>query len=349
LEPRLPLHSMGGIVTVKLILVASARLAVAVAASLLCAALPARAGDWRFHGFDAPTSYTGEAGFRFWYGKGNTGKNLFDPSGSLLVSRLSYNDVSIFSAEAYGRFDLNTGWFLKGLLGGGGFRRGTLTDEDFPPGIAPYSATLSVLDNSFPLYATADVGYNVLRGPDFRVGAFVGYNYMREVVSAQGCGQIATNPFICGFFPVPNQFTVITQDNTWNSLRVGLNGEVDLTNRFKLGVDAAWLPMVWLGGSDSHWLRIGPFPGDFTGEVPEDGKGWGYQLEAVLSYRVTDAINVGVGGRYWHMQSSGFTHFEGHVVGFTASPQPVDWKTDSYGVFIQTGLKFGPYPVISGN
>jgi len=142
---------MGGIVTVKSILVAFARLAVAVAASLLCAALPARAGDWRFHGFDAPTSYTGEAGFRFWYGKGNTGKNLFDPSGSLLVSRLSYNDVSIFSAEAYGRFDLNTGWFLKGLLGGGGFRRGTLTDEDFPPGIAPYSATLSVLNNSFPL------------------------------------------------------------------------------------------------------------------------------------------------------------------------------------------------------
>jgi hypothetical protein len=348
LQPTLPPHSMGDIVSVKSILLALGRLSVGLAASLFCA-LPASAGDWTFHGLEAPATYTGEAGLRFWYGKGNTGKNLFDPSGSLLVSRLSYDNASIFSAEAYGRFDLNTGWFLKGLIGGGGFRQGTLKDEDFPPGIAPYSATLSILDDSFPLYATADVGYNVLRGPDFRVGAFVGYNYMREVVSAQGCGQIATNPFICGFFTVPDFVKVITQDNNWNSMRVGLNGEVDLTSRFKLGVDAAWLPMVWLNGTDAHWLRIGTDPGDFIGPVPEDGKGWGYQLEAVLSYRVTDAINVGVGGRYWHMQASGLTHFEGRVVGFAASPQPVDWKTDSYGVFIQTGLRFGPAPVIRSN
>ena len=44
-----------------------------------------------------------------------------------------------------------------------------------------------------------------------------------------------------------------------------------------------------------------------------------------------------------------FQPFEGHVNGFLASPQPVDWKTDSVGVFLQTGLKFGPYPVISSN
>jgi hypothetical protein len=334
-------------VSVRSILVASVRL-LAVAASLFCAA-PARAGDWAFHGWEPPASYTGEVGLRFWYGKAKTGKNLYDPSGSFLVSRLSYDNLSIFSAEAYGRFDLNTGWFFKGLIGGGGFRKGTLKDEDFPPGISPYSATLSVLDNSSPFYATLDAGYNLLRGPDFRFGAFVGYNYMQELVSAQGCGQIATNPFICGLFTLPNQVRVITQTNDWQSLRVGLNGEVDITNRLKLGVDAAWLPMVWLNGTDAHWLRIGDDPGDFTGPVPEDGNGWGYQLEGVLSYRVTDAISVGVGGRYWHMQTSGLTHFDGHVVGFVVPPQPVDWKTDSYGVFIQTGLKFGPYPTIGSN
>jgi outer membrane protease len=339
---------VGDIVSIKTNLVALGRFSVGLAASLLCA-VPASAGDWSFHGLEPPANYTGEVGLRFWYGTGNTGKNLYDPSGSMLVSRLSYNNISIFSAEAYGRFDLNTGWFLKGLIGGGGFRKGTLTDEDFPPLTAPYSATLSVLDDSFPLYGSVDVGYNVLRGPDFRVGAFVGYNHMQEVVTAQGCGQVATNPFICGIIPVPNQFKVITQDNNWDSLRLGLNGEVDITNRFKLGVDAAWLPMVWLSGTDAHWLRIGDDFQDFTGPVPEDGKGWGYQLEGVLSYRVTDAISVGVGGRYWHMQTNGHSHFEGHVVGVQASPQPVDWKTDSYGVFFQTGLKFGPYPVISSN
>jgi hypothetical protein len=335
-------------VRVTSILAALGRTAAAVAASLICV-VPAGAGEWAFHGFEPPSSYTGEVGLRFWYGAGSTGKSLFDPTGTLLVSRLTYDGFSIFSAEAYGRFDLNTGWFLKGLIGGGGFRNGTLKDEDFPPGIAPYSATLSMLDNSFPLYANVDVGYNVFRGPDFRVGAFIGYNYMHEVVSAQGCGQIATNPFICGFFPVPGTIKVITQDNNWNSVRLGLVGDVDITKRLKFTLDGALLPVALLDGTDSHWLRISTLPGDFSGPIPEDGTGWGYQLEGVLSYQATDVFSVGIGGRYWHMQASGHTHFEGHVNGFLAFPQPVDWKTDKYGVFLQGGLRFGPYPVISGN
>jgi outer membrane protease len=339
---------MGDIVTVKSILAASVRLAAAFAAGLTCAA-PASAGNWTFHGLEPPAAYTGEAGLRFWYGKAKTGKNLFDPSGSFLVSRLTYDNLSIFAAEAYGRLDLNTGWFMKGMIGAGGFRNGTLKDEDFPPVIAPYSATLSTLDNSYPFYFTVDAGYTVFRGPDFRVGAFVGYNNLQEVVSAKGCGQVGDNPFICGFFAVPANIKVITQDNTWDSLRVGLNGEVDITQQLKLSVDAAWLPVVWLNGTDSHWLRISNFVGDFNGPLPEDGTGWGYQLEGILSYRLTDYVTVGIGGRYWHMQTKGLTHFEGRVNGFLAQPQPVDWKNDNYGVFFQTGVKFGPYPVISSN
>jgi hypothetical protein len=325
-----------------------AGLALALAGSLLNAT-PVDAGNWTFHGFDPPAAYTGEVGVRFWYGTGNTGKNLYDPTGSFLVSRLSYNDLSLFSVEGFGRFDLNTGWFLKGLVGGGGFRKGNLIDEDFPPGLIPYSATLSVVDNSFPAYANIDAGYNVVRGPDFRVGAFAGYHYLREVVSAQGCGQVAFNPFICGFDPVPATIKVITQSNTWQGVRLGLDGAVDITSALKFSADVAWLPFVWLNGTDAHWLRIGTNPGDFTGPVPEDGTGWGFQLEAILSYRITDAISVGLGGRYWHLQTSGLTHFEGHIVGFQASPQPVDWKTENYGVFLQTSLRFGPYPLISSN
>jgi Omptin family len=312
---------------------------------------PASAGpaNWTFHAFDPPATFTGEVGLRFWYGKAKTGKSLFDPAGTAMVSRLTYDNLSIFSAEAYGRFDLNTGWFVKGFVGGGGFRKGTLTDEDFPPLTAPYSATVSTLDDSFPFYFTSDVGYNVFRGGDFRVGAFIGLNYLRQNVSALGCSQIATNADICGTIPFPATITGITQDNNWYSLRVGLNGEADITDRLKLSLDGAWLPVVLLSGTDAHWLRISTFPGDFTGPVPEDGHGWGYQLEGVLSYRVTDLISVGVGGRYWHMQTHGNTHFEDHVNGFLAFPQPVDWKTDSYGVFLQTGLKFGPYPLTSSN
>jgi outer membrane protease len=334
--------------TIHPLLFACLRLGLALPASL-CFAGPARAGDWSYRAFEAPSTYAGEVGLRFWYGKGKTGKDLYDSSGTSLVSRLTYDHLSIFAGEAYGRFDFNTGWFLKGYVGGGGFRNATLKDEDFPPGVAPYSVTTSVLNQSFPFYGSVDAGYDIIRGPDFRVGAFAGYHYLHEVTTAYGCSQLASNADICGIFPVPGTIKGITQDNNWNALRVGLDGTLNVTDRFKLSVDAAWLPRVWLQGSDAHWLRIDNYPGDFTGPIPEDGTGWGYQIDGFASYRVTDALSIGVGGRYWHMQTSGMTHFEGHVVGYMASPQPVDWKADNYGVFFQTSLKFGPYSVIGRN
>jgi outer membrane protease len=332
-------------ISITSLLIGCARLGLALAVSLLTAA-PARAADWAYAPFDAPpATYTGDVGVRFWYGKSSTAKNLYDNTGSLLVSRLTYDGLSIFAAEAYGRFDLNRRWFLKGYVGGGSLRNGNLKDEDFPPVVAPYSATWSAQENGSPIYASVDVGFNAFYGPDFRIGLFGGLHYMNETVSAFGCTQAAFNPLICGLFPVPGPVKVITQDNSWYSARFGLDGSFEI-GRFRFSAEAAWLPSVWLYGSDAHWLRIGNFIGGFTSPVLEDGKGWGYQLEGFVSYRVTPALSLGIGGRYWHMQTHGLTHFENHVVGIAALPQPVDWKVDNFGMFLQMSLKFGPYPVI---
>lgn len=139
---------------------------------------------------------------------------------------------------------------------------------------------------------------------------------------------------------------VITQVNNWNSVRVGIDAAYEI-NQFKLAVDAASLPYVYLAGSDAHWLWINPLVvGAFSGPIPEDGIGWGYQLESVLSYRVNDFLSVGIGGRYWHMEATGLTHFEGRVVGFNALPRPVDWKLNNFGAFIQASVKLGSYRVI---
>jgi hypothetical protein len=321
------------------------RLALAFVATLLTVA-PPRAADWTYRSFEQPTpTYTADFGMRFWYGKTTTAKNLYDDSGALLISRLTYGDLSIFAAEAYGRFDLDKRWFLKGYICGGTFRRGSLKDEDFPPVVTPYSSTLSVQQDSTPIYGSLDAGFNVVWGPDFRVGLFGGLHYMNQNISAFGCSQTSFNPFICGGGPIPNQVKVITQDNNWYSLRLGVDAAFEF-DRFRLSIDAAVVPYVWLYGSDTHWLRVGSQPGDFSGPLPEDGKGWGYQLDAFLSYRVYESLSVGVGARYWYMQTRGFTHFENHVVGFTAFPQVVEWKTQNFGVFLQASLKLGPYSVL---
>jgi hypothetical protein len=318
------------------------RVAVAFAASLL-SATPLGAADWVVPEINAPpATYTADFGLRFWYGRTTTAKNLYDDTGSVLVSRLTYGDLALYAAELYGRFDVDRRWFVKGYAGGGGFRGGSLKDEDFPPAIATYSATFSVEQNSSLFYGAIDGGFNAVWGPDFRVGLFAGAHYLNQNVTAFGCTQAAFNPSVCGPVPIPNTVRVITQDNNWYSLRVGIDAAVEI-DRFRFSIAAAWLPYVWLSGTDAHWLRIGYFPGNFTGPVPEDGRGWGYQLDAFVSYRVNEALSVGLGGRYWYMQSRGQTHFENHIIGMTAVPQVVEWKTENFGVFVQGSIKLGPY------
>jgi outer membrane protease len=286
-----------------------------------------------------------EVGGRYWFGNAKTGKSLYGaPVFDGLVSRLTYSSMMTNSAEIYGRMASTYGWFLKGYLGIGAMSRGSLRDEDFPPTIAPYSSTSSQQQGGYLDYASVDVGYNFLRGGDFNLGAFVGYHFFNQVVDAYGCAQTAGSPSVCQP-AVPTGIEVISQNNKWQSVRVGLNGSVTFADRFKFSADAAWLPYTQLSGADSHLLRIGSAVGDFTGAIPETGTGQGYQLEAALSYQLTPHTSIGIGGRYWHMETNGSTDFGGRVVGMNAVDQPVSWKTDIYGAFLQASYTFGPYPI----
>ncbi len=297
----------------------------------------------RWGEFKQPPAIFGEFGLRYVYSSNRTSKNLYDIPGSPMVSRLTYSGMSGNAGEGFGRIDHTSGFYLKGYLGAGVLAGGKLQDEDFPPLTAPYSSTISQQSDGYLAYGAIDFGFNVIRQKGLRVGAFAGYHYLSESVTAYGCTQNGSNSGICGN-PIPDTIKVITQSNHWNSLRVGLDARIALGDRFSLNLDAAWLPYVKLNGTDNHWLRIGTYPGAFTSGIPEDGHGTGYQLEAAISYALNPNVSFAVGGRYWRMDSKGLTHFEDHVVGYTAYPQPVDWKVENIGVFVQGSFKFGPYP-----
>jgi opacity protein-like surface antigen len=280
-----------------------------------------------------------DLGVRSWFSTGKTAKNLYGTSGSALVSRLTYSNLAGYSGETFARVDHRTGAFAKGYVGMSGIGSGNLKDEDFPPGISPYSATTSAQQDGSLLYGSGDVGYNVLRTPIYKLGPFVGYYQGREIVNAYGCSQIAANPSVCSpSFPIGT--LGITENAKWQAFRVGLNGELAFLERFRLNLEGAWLPYAWLQATDTHWLRIQNLPGNFTGPIPEDGHGTGMQFEGVVSYFVTDAFSVGVGGRYWHIDTHGNSHFEGHVIDVSASPQPVTFVTERYGGFLQGAYRF---------
>jgi hypothetical protein len=279
-----------------------------------------------------------EVGGRYWMGFGETGKVLHDIGGGPMVSRLTYRDIHTNAGEIYGQV-VEGNYFTKGFAGLGNALRGTLQDEDFEPYISPYSSTDSKQNGGSIGYVVIDGGAYFYKSPAFRAGVFAGYSYFDQSVSAFGCDQTATNPDVC-VPSISDSTKVITQDNVWQGVRIGVNGEANFAGRWRLRAEGAVLPFVWLNGTDAHWLRICDTDGCFDGPIPEDGTGWGVQAEATLDYQLTDMFSVGVGGRYWHMETTGDTHFENHIVGESASPQPVDWSTDIFGLLVHASARF---------
>jgi outer membrane protease len=180
-------------------------------------------------------------------------------------------------------------------------------------------------------YATIDFGYALFHGPSSKVGGFIGYNYYRENKSAYGCVQIA-NPNSDCVPSVPNSTLGITEDDTWNSLRIGVNAELALTNKWTLTADAAYLPLVSFAGIDNHVQRT-----DVSNTLsPESGRGQGVQLEAILGYAVTKSFNVGAGARYWAMWATDAT-VNAFSLGCPCQTLPV--RTERYGAFVQAAYK----------
>src|SRR5262249_23799821 len=271
-----------------------------------------------------------ELGARYWYSSGKYSKDLFnqDPSAGL-ISRLTYSSLTSNAGEFFGSVKQVNGYFLKWIVGAGNTFGGELVDEDFPPNTVPLSRTTSAQRDGGLGYATLDLGYNVLGGPIWQVGPFVGVSFLRETLNGTGCVQSATNPGICVLDPTGLAVNgrVITQRADWTSIRVGINGEWNVTNQLKLSANAAYL-YTKLDGQDSHLLRL------LT--TPELGTGSGTQLEAIASYALSDSFSVGIGGRYWYMQAQGRANFMAPGGG----PQPLTTKSERYGVFLQGTYTF---------
>ncbi len=83
----------------------------------------------------------------------------------------------------------------------------------------------------------------------------------------------------------------------------------------------------------------------FSGPTPERGSdaiNASVQLEAIVSYYVTDAFSVGIGGRYWNIRpnpESTTVHFEETTL--TGGPQAGTLRTVRWGAFLQGSYKFG--------
>jgi opacity protein-like surface antigen len=280
------------------------------------------------------SSWDVEAGARAWFNFGRIGapQPLDNSPGSILASRLTFSGVNGASGEVFARADQADGFFFKGFLGTGATGSGQLNDEDFPAAGA-YSNTQSSTTGHIA-YATIDAGYTFLKTAAARLGAFVGYNYYEEDVNTYNCTQLAGAATCVAANPFPANFLGISQDGNYKSLRLGLSSQFMLTDRLRLTADVAYLPLVNFTGLDSHNARE-----LLLLETASNGDG--VMLEAMLDYHVTDAWNVGLGGRYWTWNMrTGTTTFN-----FLGAPpstvEPGRYNSERYGMFVQSSYQWG--------
>ncbi len=263
-----------------------------------------------------------DVGARYWYSTGqyqgaNGGSNV-------LISRLTYNNITGHSGEIFARLDSPFDVFVKGLFGGGLFTNGMMIDEDWDPMMMlPYSNSQHGITGSFN-YFTFDIGYDLMRGPDHKLGLFFGYNRYQFGMDTWGFSQQV--------YGVPESFAQtdmlnqkgISEYDTWHSLRAGVSAEAELWKRFKLSGDFAYLPYVFVDALDAHYTRSIFFP--------VEGIGNGVQAEVILSYRATESLSIGIGGRYWAMWTTG--------AGQTNRSNIFTIDTERYGMFVQASYKF---------
>ncbi len=221
-----------------------------------------------------------EVGARYWVSSGKfQWDNFFVPS--VLESRLTYNKLNANSGEIFGRIDTPANVFVKGFVGLGSITGGRMNDEDWgltDRGVfTGYTNTLSDPVKGPIGYATIDVGYDLNRGPGYKAGPFIGYNYFKETLNAYNCAQTANAASGICAPPVPAGTLTISETSKWQSLRVGYAGEVMVTDRVKLTGEVAYLPYVSFDGRDDHWLR----PGTFFTQWSRGGQG--VQTELLLS------------------------------------------------------------------
>ena len=275
-----------------------------------------------------------ELGSRYWFSSGRIQKDLFDPfTPARLNSRLSHEDLIGHSGEVFARLDHHSGVLLKGNFGGGNLSNGALIDEDFP-GVTAYSNTFSDIGDSRLRYASLDAGFNFLNSPHGKLGAFVGYRHWHQRSNGFGCRQ--DGPDVICAPPISERFLALSETNTWRGVAVGLNARMPLDPRLTLEVDAAYVAYASLAAIDNHWFRADINP------LIEPGEGRGAQVEALLSYALTEQWSVGAGGRYWFFVSdAAYTQFPN-----VARRSPMQFYSERYGAFLQSSYKFGADPAL---
>ena len=271
----------------------------------------------------APRPQT-ELGLRYWLSTGETrhshNAQPVDPTLGNPTSVLVYENLDASVVEFFGRINFGSNWFVKGNLGVGVVNTGSFDDQDFEVGQVKDAHTTSSVPSGWIAYGTIDLGRDewALRQGRATLGAFVGYSRWTEYLDVYGLTNLQ------GSRDVDRSVKVISNELSWNALRVGLAAGFAFTRRTRFSADLALVPYATFRNQDSHYLRsTDPNSAFYLGPVPNiiiEGKGRGVQLDAELIHEVSARTELGLGLRYWRLEATKGTRSVPHIPGAAELP-----------------------------
>ncbi len=250
-----------------------------------------------------------ELGLSGWISEGETtwSHNASKPGLPLgnPTSRLEYKDVGTNVIELSGKVKFAQRWFVRASYGTAAIGGGRLTDDDFlvADGGNPSLRTFSDLRGDTIWYVNGDLGLTMLNYPGHRgtLDLVIGYQYRREKHEAIGVGLVGCtsawdSEFGCPGSSVPANALVITNTQTWSSLKLGAETEYRITRRLSVEGKAAFLPFTSLSNKDIHHLRpdLRQNP-----SFEMTGTGIGATLEGAVSVMALKGLFLKIGYRYW--------------------------------------------------
>ena len=252
-------------------------------------------------------------------------------------SRLTFRDVTSKIVSVDGDLLL---WKRLVLTASGGWGQtdgGDLIDEDFIVG-TNFSRTRSAIDDGRIYFANVNAGFRLADWVDSDrrhgfVDLLVGYQWWREKYEAFGLVD-----FLGFTGDEPRSVKVITETWTWHSLRVG--GRAYFPFPYGLGLRGSGFVLPWsaVEVEDIHHLRTDLRQNPSVRSEATGGFGW--QLEAALTYTFWRGLGVEAGYRYWKVEiKSGDAKFR--PVGAPSSDEEVRRiSTERGGPFVGLYYRF---------
>jgi hypothetical protein len=276
-----------------------------------------------------PRSDSLEIGVRYWLSNsGQTTRSIdassVDPTlihpaatGTLNPSSTTnYEQLDANVLELFARKRIDQSWFAKGNVGLGAIGTGTLIDETFFTinGEPFHTMTLSNVDGKLG-YATLDIARELMRSSETAFAVFVGYQYWKEKLNANGYSDAF------GTQGLPPDVLVATNEVRWNMLRLG--GELQVTyGRTRFIVEAAWVPYAGYRNEAGYPLQPDLGPVVASG----NGRGGTFEAEVRRSFPGLGGIDMGIGVRYWKMEA-----YNGNETAGGVSFPVVDLSSERYG------------------